>query len=250
MQKYLLLLVGLFIAFIGRSQNVEELIKQADLLEKQMKETEAYAKFKEVVKNQPQHLYALIHCSELASRIGRIQTTKEKQVDFYKAAKIYAERALRVNPKDSDANMVMAVAFGRLSLMQSGKEKIAFVKEIKNFAEKAVAINPKNFKALHVLGKWHYEVSNLNTVEKTALKMFYGGLPKASFDSSLFYYQKAAALSPSFVLNYLEMAKVFYKLKKKEKAVEFLKHTIKLPDATSEDVLIKSEAKELLVKWS
>ena len=250
MQKYLLLLVGLFIAFIGRSQNVEELIKQADLLEKQMKETESYAKFKEVVKNQPQHLYALIHCSELASRIGRIQTTKEKQVDFYKAAKIYAERALRVNPKDSDANMVMAVAFGRLSLMQSGKEKIAFVKEIKNFAEKAVAINPKNFKALHVLGKWHYEVSNLNTVEKTALKMFYGGLPKASFDSSLFYYQKAAALSPSFVLNYLEMAKVFYKLKKKEKAVEFLKHTIKLPDATSEDVLIKSEAKELLVKWS
>lgn len=250
MRKHLLLFLGLFIAFIGRSQNVEELIKQADLLEKQMKETEAYAKFKEVVKHQPQHLYALIHCSELASRIGRIQTTKEKQVDFYKAAKIYAERALRVNSKDSDANMVMAVAFGRLSLMQSGKEKIAFVKEIKNFAEKAVAINPKNFKALHVLGKWHYEVSNLNAVEKTALKMFYGGLPKASFDSSLFFYQKAAALSPTFVLNYLEMAKVLYKLKKKEKAVEFLKHTIKLPDATSEDVLIKSEAKELLAKWS
>ncbi len=250
MQKHLLLLLSFFIVLIVRSQNVEELIKQADLLEKQMKETEAYAKFKEVVKIQPQHLYALIHCSELASRIGRIQTTKERQVDFYKAAKIYAERALRVNPKDSDANMVMAVAYGRLSLQQSGKEKIAFVKEIKNYAEKAVASNAKNFKALHVLGKWHYEVTNLNAVEKTALKMFYGGLPKASFDSSLYFYQKAAALSPTFVLNYLEMAKVLYKLKKKEKAVEFLRYAIKLPDATSEDALIKNEAKELLAKWS
>lgn len=250
MQKHFLLLLSFFISFIGTSQNVEELIKQADLLEKQMKETESYVKFKEVVKIQPQHLYALIHCSELASRIGRIQTTKEKQIDFYKAAKIYAERALRVNSADSDANMVMAVAFGRLSLQQSGKEKITFVKEIKIYAERAVTSNAKNFKALHVLGKWHYEVSDLNTIEKTALKMFYGGLPKASFDSSLYFYQKAAVLSPTFMLNYLEMAKVFYKLKKKEKAIEFLKHTIKLPYATSEDVLIKKEAKELLAKWS
>ena len=249
MQKHLLLLLSFFIAFIGRSQNVEDLIKQADLLEKQMKETEAYSKFKDALKIQPQHLYALIHCSELASRIGRVQITKEKQVDFYKAAKIYAERALRVNPKDSDANMVMAVAYGRLSLMQSGKEKIAFVKEIKNFAEKSVAINAKNFKALHVLGKWHYEVSNLNPVEKTALKMFYGGLPKASFDSSLYFYQTAGTLSPTFILNFLEMAKVYQKLKQKEKALEYLRYAIKLPDATSEDVLIKNEAKELLKKW-
>jgi tetratricopeptide (TPR) repeat protein len=250
MQKHFVLLLFVSMSFKIFAQSMDELVKQADALEKQMKEQESYAKFKEIVKSQPQHLYALNKCSELASRIGRMQSTKEKQADFYKAAKIYAERALKVNPKDSDANMVMSLAYGRMALLLSGKEKIAYVRDIKVYAERAVAYNSKNFKALHVLGKWHYEVTSLNAIEKAGLKVFYGGLPKASYDSSLYFYQKAGALSPGFVLNYLEMAKVYYKMKNKTKAIELLKQTLKLPDATSEDALMKQEARELLKDWS
>ncbi|MBX9785646.1 MAG: hypothetical protein K2X48_20370 [Chitinophagaceae bacterium] len=249
MLKHLFLLLSFFMATISFAQNVEEMVKQADALEKQMKEQEAYAKFKEIVKLQPHHLYALVKCSELASRIGRMQASKESQSDYYKAAKIYAERALKINANDSDANMVMAVAYGRMALLQSGKEKVAYVREIKNYADRAIALNPKNFKALHVLGKWHYEVTSLSAIEKAGLRVFYGGLPKASYDSSLYFYQKAAALSPGFVLNYLEMAKVYLKMKNKAKALELLRQTIKLPDATSEDKMVKQEAAELLKEW-
>jgi tetratricopeptide (TPR) repeat protein len=250
MLKHFFLLLFLFVAGAASSQNTDEMVKQGDLLEKQMKETDAYAKFKEVVKLQPQHLYALVRCSELASRIGRLQASKERQADFYKAAKIYAERAIKVNANDSDANMVMSVASGRMALILTGKERVAYVREIKNYGERALAINPKNFKALHVMGKWHYEVSNLNAIEKAGLKVFYGGLPKASFDSSLYYYKKAASLSPTFVLNYLEMGKAYYKLKNKTKAIECLKQAMILPDVSSEDRVVKKEAGELLKEWS
>jgi tetratricopeptide (TPR) repeat protein len=250
MLKHLFLFLNLLLTSASFSQTAEQLVKQADLLEKQMKETEAYAKFKEVLKQQPNHLYALVKCSELASRIGKLQTTKQRQQDFYNAAKIYAERAMKVNPNDSDANMVLSVAYGRMALLQSGKEKVAFVREIKNYAERAVTINPNNFKALHVLGKWHYEITNLGVMEKAGLKVFFGGLPKASFDSSLYFYKKAAVLSPGFVLNYLEMAKVYYKTKNKKMAIECLKKALNLPDATSEDKLVKEEAGELLKDWS
>ncbi|XVJ65867.1 MAG: hypothetical protein HEQ40_06800 [Lacibacter sp.] len=250
MMKHFVLFLCIAISIQSIAQPVEELVKQADALEKEMKETEAYAKFKEIVRLHPQHLYALNKCSELASRIGRMQNTKEKQADFYRAAKIYAERALKVNPKDSDANMVMSLAYGRMALLLSGKEKVAYVRDIKIYAERAVAYNPKNFKALHVLGKWHYEVTSLNAVEKAGLKVFFGGLPKASYDSSLYFYQRAGALSPGFVLNYLEMAKVYYKQKNKTRAIELLKQAMKLPDATSEDALVKKEAGELLKEWN
>lgn len=250
MLKHFVLFISITVSVQSIAQPVEELVKQADALEKQMKEPEAYAKFKEIVRLHPQYLYALNKCSELASRIGRMQNTKEKQADFYKAAKIYAERALKVNPKDSDANMVMSLAYGRMALLLNGKEKIQYVRDIKTYAERALAYNSKNFKALHVLGKWHYEVSSLNAVEKGALKLFYGGLPKATYDSSLYFYQRAGALSPGFVLNYLEMAKVYYKQKNKTRAIELLKQAIKLPDATSEDALVKKEAGELLKEWN
>ncbi len=250
MFKHFVFWLTCFVTVVSQAQPVEQLIKQAESLEKQMKEQEAYAKFKEIVRLQPNHLYSLVKCSELASRIGRIQTSKERQQDFYNAAKIYADRAMKVNANDSDANMVMSVAYGRLALLKSGKEKVAYVREIKNYAERSIALNPNNFKALHVLGKWHYEVMSLNAVEKAALKMFFGGLPKASFDSSLHYYKKAGSLSPNFILNFLEMGKVYYKLKNKEKAIECLKQAINIPDATSEDKLVKKEAGELLKEWS
>ncbi len=240
---------ALIFTCVSFAQSVDELVKQGDQLEKQLKEEEAYLKFKEVIKQQPTHLHALTRCSELASRIGRRQSTKEKQMDFYKAAKIYAERALRVNPKDSDANVAMSFAYARMSLLKSGKEKVEYVREIKNYADRALVHNPQNFKALFVIARWHYEVSNLNGMEKAAVKVFFGGLQKNSLDSAVYYYEKVKALSPEFVLNYLELAKAYHRNNKKAKAIETLNHLLRLPNTATDDPTIKSEAKQLLSSW-
>jgi tetratricopeptide (TPR) repeat protein len=232
-----------------QAQSIEALILQGDLLEKQMREEEAYQRFKEVVKLQPRNLYALIRCSELASRIGKRQPKEERQYDYYNAARIYAERAIKENPFDSEANMVMAVAFGRMALMKNGKDKVSSVRDIKTFAERSLQYNPKNFKAMHVLGKWHYEVSNLTAIERGAARILFGGLPKASFDSSIYFYEKARVLSPGFILNYLELAKAYEKNNKRTKAIELLKYIRRLPNTIYDDAIIKSEAAQLLEKW-
>ncbi|QNA43017.1 tetratricopeptide repeat protein [Lacibacter sediminis] len=234
---------------VSFAQSVEELVRQGDILERQLKEEEAYQKFKEIIKQQPTHLHALTRCSELASRIGRRQSTKEKQMDFYQAAKIYAERALRVNPKDSEANVAMSFAYARMSLLKNGKEKVEYVREIKNYADRALLYNPQNFKALFVIARWHYEVSNLNGMEKAAVKVFFGGLQKNSLDSAVYYYEKVKALSPEFVLNYLELAKAYHRNNKKAKAIETLNHLLRLPNTAADDPTIKSEAKQLLSTW-
>lgn len=240
---------ALLITGVSFAQSLEELVRQGDILEKQLKEEEAYQKFKEIIKQQPAHLHALTRCSELASRIGRRQSTKERQMDFYKAAKIYAERALRVNPKDSEANVVMSLAYARMSLLKSGKEKVEYVREIKNYADRALTYNSQNFKALFVIARWHYEVSNLNAVEKAAVKVFFGGLQKNSLDSAVYYYEKVKALSPEFVLNYLELAKAYHRNNKKSKAIETLNHLLRLPNTAADDPTIKTEARQLLASW-
>jgi len=250
MQKFVFfLLFSFFYSGYVLSQSVEELVKQGDLLEKQFKEEEAYQKFKEAIKQQPHHLYALTRCSELASRIGRRQPTKEKQMDFYTAAKIYAERALKINPKDSEANVVMAFAYARMSLLKSGKEKVTYVREIKIYAETALASDPENFKALFVLARWHFEVSNLSGIEKAAIKVFYGGLQKNSLDSAVIYYERVRALKPDFILNYLELAKAYYKNNKQQKAIELLNYMLRLPNTAADDLTVKNEARQLLESW-
>ena len=143
----------------------------------------------------------------------------------------------------------MAVAVGRVALISSGDDKIKYVKEIKSYAEKAIRLDAANYKGYHVLGKWHYEVSNLSSLEKWLVKVSFGALPDASLDDAIRYYEKSKQLNPGFLLNYLELAKSYNRKDKDAKAIEYLEALLKLPDVTSDDPTIRKEAQKLLKEY-
>lgn len=235
--------------FENNAQDLGNILSQAKQLETAFKDKEALDKYLEVLRYQPTNLQALIKASELYSILGKRQSGKDNQKKYYNNAKTYAQKALQVNPNSSDANFVMAVAVGRVALISSGDEKIKYVKEIKSYAEKAIRLDAANYKGYHVLGKWHYEVSNLGSVEKWLVKVSYGALPDASLDDAIRYYEKSKQLNPGFLLNYLELAKSYNRKDKDAKAVEYLEALLKLPDVTSDDPTIRKEAQKLLKEY-
>ena len=224
------------------------LLKEADHLEVLKKENDAYKKYLEVLKIYPGHLPALCKASELCSLIGNRQPEKSSQLAYFREARRYAETALRITPSHPDANFVMSMAMGRMALVLSGREKIAAVNDIKKYAELAIRYDPKNFKAYHVLGKWHFEVSSLNSFEKIAVKLLFGGMPPSSFSESIKCYEKSRLLKPDFILNYLEIAKAFHKNDQDDKAIEVLKKLQLMPAKMADDPGIKTEGLELLKK--
>lgn len=248
--KKLFLFILVISTLRAQAQTAADLVKEADQLEKSLREAEAYDKFKHALKLDHRNYYALWKCSELCSRIGRRQPTKQKQLDFYKAGKIFAETAIKVDPQQADGYYALSVAMGRLAMTESGNEKVKAVKAIRDNAEKAIDINPNHGRAWHVMGKWHYEVSNLNAVEKAALKIFYGGLPKSSLSESIAAYEKALVYEPNFALNNLELAKAYHRNDQDEKAISLLRQLPSIPNRTEDDKGIKEEGKKLLDKIS
>ena len=230
----------------SKSQDVDLMLQEAQKLESANKENEAVQKYLEILHHQSYNLSALCRISELYSRLGKRQPTKDKQKEYYNTAKNYAQKALQTNANSSDANFVMAIAMGRITQVASGQERIKAVKDIKSYAEKCVKIDPNNFKGYHVLGKWHYEVSDLNSVEKLLVKVAYGNLPKASLDDAIRNYEKSKQLNPNFILNYLELAKAYHRKDKDKQAIALLETMLKLPDVTLDDALIKKQGRELL----
>lgn len=215
-----------------------------------MDDLQAVAKYKEALRLDPSNIYLLCKCSELCSRIGgRLKDDKIKQDDFYTAAKTYASTALRMSPSNSEANFVMALVMGREALRKGGKEKIEAVKEIKKYADLSIRYNAQNYKAWFVLGKWYYEVNNLNYVERTAVKIFYGALPDASIDDALTCFEKVKLIEPGFILNYLSLAKAYKKKDEENIAKENLMAMFSLPNKTQDDEKIKNDGKDLLKKW-
>ena len=249
LMRNLLMVLLLCISNLSQSQDISVVLKEAERLEAIPNEKEALKYFKEALKIQPLNLHALTKCSELCSRIGAREKVQQTRDSYFQAALIYAKTATKYHPNSDEALVVMGIAMGRMALTKSGKEKIATVKEIKHYAEMALKINPDNFKAWHIIGKWNYEVSSLTVLEKAATKVFYGGLPDASLKKSIEAYEKAKSLSPSFTLNYLELAKAYKKNNQKKNAIPLLRYALTIPNRTEDDERIKKEAAELLKEW-
>jgi len=231
------------------SQTFDSLFQRGLQLEQTFNEKQALIKFQEAQKLNPCHLQTLCKCSDLYSRIGAREKNEKIKLDYFNSALFFAKKAYSISPDSDEANVEMRVALGRIALTKSGEDKIILVKEIKTFADKAIRINPNNFKAWHILGKWHYEISNLNFIEKAAIKIFYGGLPESSFKMSIKAYEKARSLNSKFCLNYLELAKAYQKNDNINQAITNLKLLLQIPNSIEDDVAIKKEASDLLKKW-
>ncbi|GAA4330957.1 hypothetical protein [Flaviaesturariibacter amylovorans] len=232
------------------AQSDAEFVQLAERQEAELNEHGAFENFRKALNINPSNHTALWKLSELCSRIGKRQATKQQQQEFYVYGKSYAQRAIQVAPTAADGYYVLAVSMGRLALAQSGKERVRSVKEIRTLIEKALALHPRHGRAWHVLGKWHYEVSNLGIFEKAALKVAYGGLPPASLKESIAAYERAKVYEPAFALNFLELAKAYHRNDNDEKAFEQLRALPAVPNKTLDDARIKSEGARLLKEWS
>jgi len=245
----LLPLLFLTLSFRAFTQDVPALLQQAAWLESSFKEEEALVKYQEIVKLQPQNVFALCHCSDLNCRIGNRQDSRDKKIGYFKAGRDYANTAWRLDSTNSEANVVMAFSIGRIILLESGREKVAGAGAIKRYAENAIKYDPGNYKAWHILGRWHYEVSGLNFIERTLAKWLYGALPDASLQESIRDYEKSMSLRPGFMLNYLELARACHRDGQNARAIQLLRRLDSLKDGMYDDRQVRREGQQLLAEW-
>jgi tetratricopeptide (TPR) repeat protein len=249
LSKYTALIFCFFISFELSAQNFDGLVAEAAKFELIPNEKMALLKYGEAYKIQPTNLNVIYKCAELNCRIGSRESNTDKRDKYYHNGLAFSKLALKLYPNSNAANLSMSIALGKIALSKSGSEKVNTVKEIKYYAERAIHFNPNDYKAWHVIGKWNYEISNLNFIEKTALRLFFGGLPEASFQRSINAYEKAKSINPNFCLNYLELAKAYEKNGDKKKAKSIIIQLLKIPNSTEDDPIVKKEANDLIKNW-
>ena len=229
------------------AQDVAVLMKEAQNLDRALKEDEAFAKYKQVLALDPNNVPALVRCAELSAGIGARQADKKAKKTYYDMSRDYADKALAANPNSADANYARAVAAGKQTEVEPENKKIvANVKDINVYATKALSINPNHGRANYVLGKWHYEMASLMWAKRAALKVFFGGMPEATMEDAIKYMEKTKTLEPYFVRNFLDLAKAYKYDNKPAKAIEVLNQLTKLPNRTADDATLKAEGKKLL----
>jgi len=228
------------------AQDVAPLLSRGAQLEAAFREEEALSVYMSAVQLQPRNIVALIHCSDLVCRVGHRLKDKDKMITYFRAGYGYAQRAYRIDSTNSEANVVMAFSLARLALDQNGKERVASANEIRRYAEQAIRDDPANYKAYHILGRWHYEVSNLSFIERTLARWFFGSLPESSLSDCISNLEKSRALRPDFMLNYFELARAYHREGENRRAIALLTEMLKLPDGMLDDRTVRAQGEKLM----
>ena len=229
----------------------DELLKEANSLLHQYKDSEALEKFQLILLDNPDHYEALYKASLLKSRIGARYTDETEKIQYFTSAKVYAESALQVQPNGANSHYAMALAINNLSMVTGPKDRLVNLRIIKNHLDKAININPEHAAAWQLLGRWYYKAANLNFLESTATKFFTGAVPVgASNYRAIEALKKSIVINPLNISTFYDLAITYHDTKQTAESIQVLQEALKLNLITSEDLEISRRCKAMLQQIS
>lgn len=170
----------------------------------------------------------------------------EQQERYYFTAARLARHCATLYPDSVESHFFLAVALGRMALQVGGKKKVELSKDIKVEAERTLALDPRHDGAMHVLGRWNYELGNLNWVLRAFAKVLYGGVPPGGNAAAHEWFEKALAIAPDSPSHHLWLGETLIQLKQYGQARAHLQACVSLPNLLWDDAINKKQAERSL----
>jgi tetratricopeptide (TPR) repeat protein len=178
---------------------------------------------------------------------GSKKTAKKNKLNLFnlglEAARISAEK----DSMNKDAYEYMSMAHAGILSLSSYTTQAKLADSVRIYAEKSVEVDPKNDRAFHILGRWHYEVAQLNWLIKFFSELFAGTAPEGSYENALFYFEKAASIN-DFPVHYYWIAKTHIKMGETKKAIQNLEKAIQSKGGQHNDAYFRRLSKEEISK--
>ncbi|MDZ7361304.1 MAG: tetratricopeptide repeat protein [candidate division KSB1 bacterium] len=223
-------------------------IHEGDFAYKKFDNVTALASYRRAVEIDSSDYEALWKLARAYADVG-MSLPKKEQPAYFALAEKTARRCVTLHPDSANSHFSLAVALGRVALYEGGKRKIQIAKEVQAEAQQTLRVNPRHDGAMHVLGRWHYELADLNFIERAVAKIIFGGLPTgASYEQAARYFEQAIQHRPQAPVHHYEYARTLLKLDRVAEARRHLEKCLALPDVFWDDAQHKIEARKLLDK--
>jgi tetratricopeptide (TPR) repeat protein len=204
--------------------------------------------YEEALKLEPRNYDALVKATREAVDVGEYNPDEKERERLYSAAEQYARRAVEVNPADAEGHFELSRALGRKALSLGKRDQVKYAGDVRKEAIEALRINPKHPGALHVMGRWNYEIMQLNGLVRMLARTVLGGavFAEASWNSAQQYLEQATALDPNRLIHHLDLGRVYAARDMREKAREQFDLVIKGTPTEFNDRRYQDEARREL----
>ncbi|UOQ70815.1 hypothetical protein [Hymenobacter cellulosilyticus] len=229
--------------------DISRLLAEGKELQKQYKESEALAKYEQVLKQAPGNYEALWQAAVLSVHIGNRYTDETRKAAYFSAARLYSTRSLVVKPEGAESNYAEALALVNQATLLSARGRLVAYKEMKPYVFKAVEQAPKWADAWQLLGRWHYRVDHYNPLERAYSQFFLGGMPgSASTPQAIEALVKAHELEPKKIQFCYDLARVHLNRGQRTRASNVLQEAAQIVPVTSEELEISRRCRAMLIQ--
>ena len=153
-----------------------------------------------------------------------------------------ARRGPRAHPR------VAELAHGVTALWSSNQRKIEISRTVRERVTAALKLSPDDDVALHVLGRWEYEMDCVGFAVRMVVKMVYGGLEVGSLTEAHRCLARAIELRPERLVHRVVMARILLKMNQQEEAVRQLEVALSLPVEDVNASHERAEATRMMLK--
>ena len=241
-KRIALLFFGLMFVVAAIAQTPESLMAEGKKMEQRYKDEDALLQYQQALRIAPKNQQVVIRCADVMYAMALHEADMIKQLEVLEQAKKYADAAYALDTLNAEANAMLALIYSDIAKRTKSKPAIAnAIQMMKWHADKALAVAPDDALALHVSGKWHLEVLQLNGVKKAAISLAYGGgIKEANIKEAIALMELSKKHAPYYTYNYYDLANAYTFDKQYEKAVDLLQQLQKLPAKRQLDKDIKT----------
>lgn len=229
-------------------ESCEELIRKGDVYYTKLQPTEALKYYLPAERLEPNNADLLVRISRQYRHLMSDASKKEEKLRLGGIAVAYSRRAVAIAPNDPEAQLAVAISYGKVLPMQSTGDQIENSRVIKAAAEKTVKLDPRNDLGWHVLGRWCLNMADIGTVKRAMARLVYGELPTATNADAARYFEKAIALNPNRLMHYIELGRAYAQMGRTPEARKYISKGLAMTDTEKDDPETKSKGRELLAK--
>jgi tetratricopeptide (TPR) repeat protein len=230
-----------------RAQSVDTLIAEGDLFYAKLEASEALKYYLPAEKLDPNNVRLLVHISREYRHLMSDESDRTGKVKLGNMAVEYAKRAVAIDPKDPDAQLAVAISYGKVQPYEGYRQRFDAVHVIKNAADRTIELDPHNDLGWHVLGRWYQGLAEVDPLHR-ALAQAVGGLPPATYQDAATCFEKAIQLNPNRLMHYIALGKVYVEMGKKDEGCRLIQKGLAMQCTEKDDPETKHEGEEILAK--
>jgi tetratricopeptide (TPR) repeat protein len=227
----------------------DELMAMGDTFYAKLQATEALKYYLPAEKLEPNNVRLLKHISREYRHLMSDATSAQEKLSLGNTAVNYARRAVAVNPNDPEAQLAVAISYGKMEPLETNRQKFDAVRIIKDAVDKAIKLDPHNDLSWHVLGRWHEGLAEVNPVMRAMAQVAFGKLPDSTHEEAATCFQRAIALNPNRLMHYIGLGLVYAQMGRTDDARRSISTGLSMPNTEKDDPEVKRQGREVLARF-